>query len=133
MFDLIKEELDRRFRVIVFDNFYTSFRLVRDLLEQKTFCCGTVRTDRGLFPAKFKMKSSKEDKKIFVKDGNIFAIHWKDNRDVFLMSSCHGTSKNVVERYNDDMCKPEMVIDYYYSKMTGVISTFPITTLRESP
>jgi len=49
------------------------------------------------------------------------------------MSSCHVTSKTVIERYNDDMCKPEMAIDYYYSKMAGAISTFPITTLRESP
>ena len=50
-----------------FDNFYTSFRVARDLLERKTFCCGTVRTDRGLFPAKFKMKNSKEDKKYLSK------------------------------------------------------------------
>ncbi len=109
VFDLF---LGRRF-LSFFDNIYTSLKLVKDLLFRNTFSCGTVRVDRGEFPESFKTKKLDKGKSEYINNGTIMAVHWKDKRDVFMMSSFHGNAENVIERFgNEEVSKPEMISDY---------------------
>ena len=66
------------------DNFYTSLKLVKSLLEKDTYVCGTIRTNRGEFPKNFVDKKLDRGKAVYLKMGTILAVHWKDKRDVFV-------------------------------------------------
>jgi hypothetical protein len=97
VFDLLKDYLDKGFHLYV-DNFYTSFRLVADLAIHQTFACGTIRADRGKFPNEFRKGSIAKESSKFIRNGNIVAVHWKDKRDVFVVSSIHGNGSQHIER-----------------------------------
>ena len=81
VFDLMSQYLDKGYR-LYFDNLYTSFRLIKDLLVQNTFSCGTIRINRGEFPEHLKTAVLKPGKAIYIKSRDIVAVHWKDKRDV---------------------------------------------------
>jgi hypothetical protein len=113
VFDLLKEYLDKGYYVY-FDNFYTSLKLLQDLALHKTFACGTIRVDRGDFPEQYKYAKLEKGDSKFIKNDDILAVHWKDKRDVFAMSSMHGNGTELVERRgeNNNITKPSMILEY---------------------
>ena len=111
VFDLMSQYLDKGYR-LYFDNFYTRLRLIKDLLIRNTFSCGTIRINRGEFPEHFKTAVLKPGKAIYIKSRDIVAVHWKDKRDVFAVSSFHGNFEKTSERHKGHIQKPHMIIDY---------------------
>ena len=118
VFDLMTTHLDKGFRLF-FDNFYTSFTLVKDLLLRNTLAYGTIRVGRGKFPANFKTEKLEKGMTKYIENENIVAVHWKDKRDVFVMSSFHGNEERKISRYQDEISKTEMICDYN-NNMLGV-------------
>ena len=110
MLDLLSQYLDKGYQIF-FDNFYTSLTLVKDLLSRNTFAYGTIRINRGEFPDTFKNAKLKPGNEIYIKNGDIMAVHWKEKRDVFLLSSFHGTSEKAIERYTGTIQKPDVIVD----------------------
>ena len=97
------------------DNFYTSPKLFKDLLETGTIACGTVRSNRRGFPPELKTNIQPADSsfhKSRMREGFMTGVHWQDNRDVHALSTIHG---NAVA--HDLPHKPELISDY--NKFTG--------------
>ena len=64
---------------VVMDNFFSSVELFKTLLEEKIFCCGTLRENRKHFPRSLKgqvLKNQGDSK--FARDGNLVCTIWKD-------------------------------------------------------
>ena len=111
VFDLMSNYLDKGYQLF-FDNFYTSLRLVKDLLSRNIPACGTIRVNRGEFPENFKNEKLEPGKSLYIKNGDIMAVHWKDKRDVFVISSFHGNTETNIERHRGKIQKPDVIIDY---------------------
>lgn len=72
------------------DNFYSSTQLFCDLLNDGTYCSGTVRSNLKNFPAELKRekgdKSSRGDIKALFCE-LITTVHWFDRKDVLMLST----------------------------------------------
>ena len=86
------------------DNFYTSPRLLRDLLRAGTYCTGTVRANRKDFPKEVIPAESNLPSgsmrfaisKLVGGLGKMVAVWWRDRRDVLALSTMHNTSATTV-------------------------------------
>ncbi|XP_049779562.1 uncharacterized protein LOC126176448 [Schistocerca cancellata] len=97
-------------RLIVFDNFFTSYNLMKSLNERGLFEVGTLRTNRMGLPGMIK----KQDKLqwgqfMFKTKGCVPAIKWRDNKTVTILSIYH-SPKDVtfVNRKNRDGTSSEV-------------------------
>ena len=87
--------------------------------KRSTFSCGTIRKDRGKFPAAFDANLERGES-LFMRTGNVMAVHWKDKKDVYCLSSIHGTKTLAVARKaGDEITKPEIITEYN-TYMNGV-------------
>lgn len=106
-------------KIIIFDNYFTSVRLLEKLKTEKTLACGTIRANRKGNP-----KNLKDDKKMkrgdvdfrCSRDGISF-FKWKDNKAVLLASNYHGSEQTTVARRDQkgvqhDISCPTVVKDY---------------------
>lgn len=118
VFDLMKDYLDKGYNLFV-DNFYTSLRPVQNLQARKTFVCGTIRANRGEFPKEFKDAKLAAGQSVYLEMDGIVAVHWKDKRNVFVMSSFHGNEETTVHRNRGDIIKP-LMIQSYNNNLGGV-------------
>ena len=118
VFDLMVNYLDKAHHLYV-DNFYTSLNLVKSLKDRQTYVCGTIRVNRGEFPKNFKDAKLEVGNSIYIEMDGIVAVHWKDKRDVFVMSSIHSNKESTVHRHKGDIVKPVM-IQCYNQHMGGV-------------
>ena len=75
-------------RRLYVDNFYTSPCLFQDLTRE-TLACGTVRANRCGLPER--TDHLKRGEVVFMKRGDLTFVHWMDKRDVFCLSTFHGT------------------------------------------
>ena len=82
VFDLMEGYLDKAYHLYI-DNFYTSLNLIQSLKDRGTYACGTIRTNRGKFPKKFKEAKLDVGKSLYYEIDTIVAVHWKDKRDIF--------------------------------------------------
>ena len=99
---------------VYFDNFHSSPKLLKDLAAKDTFACGTMRIDHGLFSDDFKYSKVAVGDSIFIHEDNIVSVHWKDKRDVFLISSIHNNEcVDVPKRKDEIISKPTMIIQYH--------------------
>ncbi|XP_066928278.1 piggyBac transposable element-derived protein 4-like [Clytia hemisphaerica] len=107
---------------VYFDNYFTTIHLMQDLASNSTFTCGTIRSDRGRFPASFTAKGKLErGESEFRCNNNNLAVRWKDKRDVYVVSTIHGNSIKQVQRRGEEepVSKPTMICQYN-SFMNGV-------------
>lgn len=76
---------------IFFDNYFTSYDLIKDLKDQSLDSCGTVRKNREKFPTQLKGDQSMKrgDLDWSISEDGIAAIKWKDKRVVNMASSYH--------------------------------------------
>lgn len=121
--------------IVVVDNFFTSFSLMKNLRENDIFACGTVRsTSKGLpvFMKKNK-KTLKAKKAVPMKRGEfqfgikngIAAVQWMDKKPVNFLSSAHTPRKttSVLRRLKNGKrvsVHCPTVVDVYNKYMGGV-------------
>ena len=98
---------------VYFDNFYGSPKFLKDLASKDTFAWETIHIDCGPFSDDFKYSKFANGDSIFIHEDNIVSVHWKDKRDVFLISSIHNNEcADVPKRKNEIISKPTMIIEY---------------------
>ena len=63
-----------------FDNYFTSVNLLSTLLNNGTYACGTIRTNRKQYPAEISEETKKRSRgeSVFLQCGNLVATAWKD-------------------------------------------------------
>ena len=97
----LMEEFQGRGHKVFFDNFYTSAPLLKELLENGTWACGTIRQNRKDFPPALRVSEGshlKPGEFQFATSGQITLVHWYDRRDVYVMSTMHGTTAELIEK-----------------------------------
>ncbi|KAG5876863.1 hypothetical protein JTB14_004975 [Gonioctena quinquepunctata] len=75
--DLWEKYIDKG---LYLDNVFSTFDLVKGLLERKIFCCGTFRSDRKRYPREL-LRSEKQMKRgdsDYASRGEISFTKWKD-------------------------------------------------------
>ncbi|XP_023019185.2 piggyBac transposable element-derived protein 4 [Leptinotarsa decemlineata] len=82
-----------KYHKVYFDNFFTTIPLLRDLLKENIYACGTIRKNRKEEP---KDITNNKDKMLrgtslwkISKEG-IFYLKWMDNKPVLFSSNYHG-------------------------------------------
>ena len=82
------------------DNFFTSIPLFQDLLHDKIYACGTIRSNREFFPQDFKSDLKKGFKKRgeykLLQSGNLVIALWQDTK-VFTAISTNSQPNEIVE------------------------------------
>lgn len=110
-----------QYHVFYFDNFFSSLKLAETLLENNTYCCGTIRKNRQGWP--LDKSKGKKGTLIMKQKGNILATKWVDKREVNLLSTNSNPTQTVVQRKTKggiaDVSIPTSVADYN-TNMGGV-------------
>ena len=79
------EQINGKYHHVYFDNLFTSVPLLLDLLQQKTYACGTVQMNKQKLPSTVKWpgKMVRGTHKTFqFGNTNLVAIVWQDNKQV---------------------------------------------------
>lgn len=118
--DLMKPYLNKGYSLFT-DNFYTSPQLSMYLHKRKTNTCGTVRKNRKLMPTiEGKLKLGEREARCTDK---LLAIHWKDRRDVYMLTSMNTNemvdTKKIDRKTGKKYLKPKCVVSY--NKNMGAI------------
>ena len=117
--------------IFYFDNFFTGFGLMRVLTERIISASGTVRINRtNKCPLSTDDNLKKQDRGFYNyrmdSNGDIFAVVWKDNNNVKILSNHQGTlPAQKVRRWSRRNKKQVTLnqpkcITYYNSHMGGV-------------
>ena len=74
---------------LYFDNYFSSITLLSKLLEDGTYACGTIRTNRKQYPSEISEEAKRFDRgqSTFRQCGNLVATAWKDNKVVNVVST----------------------------------------------
>lgn len=108
---------------IYMDRYYTSPALLKMLWEKNTLGVGTVMKNRKGLPKELQTHKLKNNESIFLRNGPLLALKWRDTRDVYCLSTKHkATCSTVTVRSkggNVDKTKPDIILDYNMNK-TGV-------------
>ena len=95
----LTEPYQEVYRQIFSDNFFTSVKLASDLLEKKTYFCGTIRTNRKGWPVKLRGKKKKVVGAVeMYQQGNLVACQWTEKRVVNILSTNCNPSMDNAER-----------------------------------
>ena len=109
------------------DNYFTSVPLFQELLDNKTYSCGTVRSNRKYLPvsvAKAKLKHQ-GDVIIEQKGGSMIAVAWHDKRTVNILSTLSNPlEQTTVKRKKKDGTQVDVpcpqAVKSYTTYMNGV-------------
>ena len=112
------------------DNFYTSLRLAKYLIEDGTNVTGTIRENRKQFPLKLKNTILQKGEAAFYQHDSIVIVKYRAKRDsargqpkvVFVLSTSYGAAMKNTNRVDTDgnvIQKPTSIIDYNHN-MGGV-------------
>lgn len=117
------EGLENEGRVLVADNFYSSIDLVEELIEMKTFYCGTLRSNRRGLPKQFMSKKFKKGEvKGKMLPTGVKVIKWHDKRQVSMITSCKTHKASLVDtgkinkKTNEMIKKPLCILTYNDNK-----------------
>lgn len=113
-------------KLVVFDNFFTSYKLMIVLHSKGLYSCGTVRCNRKGLPSFLKEKAKLQRGEFqFETKGRVAAVKWMDNKAVTLLSTAHNPKDTaVVARRNKDGTRVDvpcpLVVEQYNANMGGV-------------
>ncbi|KAL4083015.1 hypothetical protein QTP88_028345 [Uroleucon formosanum] len=110
------------------DNYYNSVKLAHQLLQRKTYCTGTLRSNRKDNPKEIVKKNLKSGESVgkYTKDG-VCVLKWKDKRDVLCISS---EFEN--KMYNKNMSgidRQDQLMSYYPAER----KTLPLLSANSNP
>ena len=105
---------------VFMDRRYSSPTLFKTLLERGFYPVGTVQANRKHLPKEFK-DGLKKGQRIARVANNILVTKWKDNRDVFILSTLDSdimvdTTNHRSAYHNHEVMKPQSVVTYNGSK-----------------
>ena len=85
----LSEAISGQHHQVYCDNYFTSIPLLQKLLAQDTYACGTIRTNRKMYPKQMceEAKRLRRGEFLFRQSGNIVAVAWKDNKVVNVVST----------------------------------------------
>ena len=96
------------------DNFYNSVALAKELLENNTIVCGTIRQNIGV-PRDFReqIKGLKRGEMTFIRDDQVLLLTWLDKKPITMISTMHSAEMVEVPRnFGKTTMKPECIVDY---------------------
>ena len=123
----LSRDIEGRYHHLFFDNYFTSVPLLKDLLDEDTYACGTARTNKKYLSTDIKKpgKMVRGESKIRQeRGGNLTATAWKDKKVVTVLStlsdpndmqSCRRREGNVVREVDQPAS-----VHSYNSYMNGV-------------
>lgn len=132
---LMKPLLNKGYCLTI-DNYYNSVELSDLLSLYRTETYGTVRANRIGLPRN--IKNPKKVHSGYIKayrKRRTMVMRWKDKRDVYFLSTIHGTNTVEIEKRNKKLIKPKVAIDYNFT-MGGVdrvdqhLSNYPLPRKR---
>jgi len=100
-------------RTLIIDNWYTSIELAEQLGQRKTYCIGTLRSNRKSNPKEVINSKLKKGQQFSLRsDSNVMGLKWKDKRDIY-MCSTKSTNKIInITKHKKTSQKPESIIMY---------------------
>ena len=102
-----------RGHTIYTDNWYTSINLAEKLIDCNTHLVGTLKKDRKGIPVDVKFKKLKRGEFIAMQNKKgITILKWRDERDIFMISTKHSAEMVEVRKKNYVCDKPMVVVDY---------------------
>ena len=117
--DLMEKFLGKGYHLYT-DSFYNSFELTKHMINQKTYICGTLRTDRKSNPKECTKAKLKQGDVISRSREGVGVAKWKDKRDVLMISNLHSLQMiEVTNRRGEKKMKPNIIKDYN-QYMSGV-------------
>lgn len=121
---LMQKYLNKEHKLFT-DNFYTSPKLFLELLNNRTYACGTIRTNRKYFPDELKHITLKRPEYKFATCNSFTAGIWHDRRDVTFLSTIHSASIELVQKRSKSSKEKEPIpcptaIVEYNQSMNGV-------------
>ena len=109
------------------NNYFTSVPLFQDLLENKTYACGTICTNRKYLPPAITQAKLKNEGEMVIeqKEGSIVAVAWHDKRTVTILSTLSNPLEmSSVKRRKKDGSQVDVpcptAIQSYTAHMNGV-------------
>jgi hypothetical protein len=96
--------------LVAFDNFFTSDKLMRMLLNDGIYSIGTVRTDRKELPNMLKTKEKlSRGEFMFSVKGAVAATKWQDSKPVTIISTAaNPKTTKLISRKNKDGSKSKV-------------------------
>ena len=85
---LLTDFIGKGYTVYV-DNYCNFVRGTQQLSSDKTYICGTLRSDRKGNPKEVTKKKLQKGEMIWRRAGTVSVCKWKDRRDVLTISSMH--------------------------------------------
>ena len=99
--DLMAPILDKGHRLFC-DSFFSSPALFKELLENETYGCGTVKANRkGLPPNLQLLKPKTQGESIVQQKGDMQVITWRDKKVLNILSTIDGEPTNVNRKQKD--------------------------------
>lgn len=102
------------------DNFYNSVNLSQKLIDLKTHCTGTLRSNRKGNPAYIIKKKLNRGEHVWARKSKVYVSKWKDKRPVMMITT--GQHPSIVEvrnRFGKTRLKPAEV-ELYNKYMSGI-------------
>ena len=110
------DRLCNKVYIVVMDNYYSSPTLFKDLLAKNFGALGTVRRDRKGLPLILRETRLQKGDIVSSMDDSILALKWRDKRDVYMLSTYHGSDMLKKTRHSchaeggvEDIMKPHVV------------------------
>ena len=117
--DLMEKFLGKGYHLYT-DSLYNSFDLTKHMINQKTYTCGTLRTDRKSNPKECTKAKLKQGDVISRNREGVVVAKWKDKRDVLMISNLHSLQMiEVTNRRGEKKMTPNIIKDYN-QYMSGV-------------
>lgn len=117
--NLMAEKLNNG-HALYMDNFYNSFDLATKLIQQNTYCTGTLRLDRKNTPKEIKQAKLMKGETVARYSQGVVIGKWKDKREVAYIST-EFKNKMVVStnRKGQENIQPEPIM-HYNRYMNGI-------------
>ena len=109
-------------RTLYADNYYSSIPLAENVLNNKTYYCGTIRKTRKHLPSEVsRAKLKKEEMRAAENSNGVKFYNWKDKRHVFTISTIPEHGKELIStgkknRNGVEVLKPPSVLAYNIAK-----------------
>ena len=96
---------------VYIDNYYTGIQLVDYMHQRQTIVCGTAKSNR--VPNRLASTKLRKGQMLALRSDHILAIKFADTKDVYMMTTGHDESTQVVhERGGQQKTKPSAVVAY---------------------